>query len=699
MLPSRHLEHVEHSRQEILEAVGDHPDLVFVRGYGNLGDELIWAGTRKLLSGRVYREIGIEELPTTSGHTALICGGGAFSRHYHELMPHVLAVAEMRFERVVLLPSTFDTSVDAVRKTLERTQAMVFARERESYSQIQSLCEARLAHDCAFFFDYAPYRQIGAGVLIALRTDQESARKWPIPPESDDISVTAGTLERWLRKISSRKLIRTDRAHVMIAGALLGKTIEFNSSDYFKVPAIADYALRGFPVKRLPPPPTTAPERAAAHLAPSPCSPETEAVRKRLRAQAEINPPPPVEHLRDSTGAPRVTAVILSHDRPELLLGALCSLIYETDIPVNVLVIDNNSDARSRRMLTEACAEHPQVRLHLSDRDLSRVGGRQLGADLTNSELVLFLEDDAELMPGALEHMIFELDHHPNTGAVSALIAMPDGRVSHSGGWYTESEEIVSFTLGASGLSFDDPAIPASGPCHWIPSNASLIRTGLLREFPLDGAMLAYEDNEQCFRIGRAHPDCFRRSREALVLHHAEHESEVRMDFVGRANLVRFISAAAHFYRNHGLLLRVPGVDVFTIMPELTRANEALDLTAARLVMELAGTHSTDWLLMEWMNGGLDPVLGIEHTTLGDELRRSRTEADTFRTELAGLRLEAESARRQIEIERRELEEALSRLKRIYTSRLWKLGGNYDRVRQRALRVKALLSRERTRST
>src|ERR1022692_2426747 len=133
MLPPQHLERIERSRGEILQAIGDPSDLVFVRGLGNLGDELIWAGARELLSGRAYREIGVEELPATSGQTALICGSGGFCRSYHELMPHVLAVAEMRFERVILLPSSFDTSVDAVRDALEGTRAVIFARERESY--------------------------------------------------------------------------------------------------------------------------------------------------------------------------------------------------------------------------------------------------------------------------------------------------------------------------------------------------------------------------------------------------------------------------------------------------------------------------------------------------------------------------------------------------------------------------------------
>jgi hypothetical protein len=42
--------------------------------------------------------------------------------------------------------------------------------------------------------------------------------------------------------------VRTDRAHVTIAAALLSKQVEYRSSNYHKVPAIVDYSLQGYPV-------------------------------------------------------------------------------------------------------------------------------------------------------------------------------------------------------------------------------------------------------------------------------------------------------------------------------------------------------------------------------------------------------------------------------------------------------------------
>ena len=163
-------------------------------------------------------------------------------------MPALLPRLEERFERVIVLPSSFDTSVPEVSEVLSRTQAMVFARERESYRQISKLCRASLACDCSFFFGFSGYRRMGSGTLEAFRTDAESVHQRP-PQGNRDISLTCSSLDEWLWTIARHDEVRTDRAHVMIAAAMLGKRVFFRPSSYHKVPAIAEYSLRCLPVR------------------------------------------------------------------------------------------------------------------------------------------------------------------------------------------------------------------------------------------------------------------------------------------------------------------------------------------------------------------------------------------------------------------------------------------------------------------
>lgn len=241
---------IEQSRRRLLGLLdGEH--VTFVRSHGNLGDDLIYAGTRKLLAGASYTEVEAKKLKGARGHTALLSGGGAWSRPFHKHLPHLLPELERRFERVIVMPSSFDVSVESVREALGRTKALVFAREYESYRQIRELCHSDIAHDCAFFFDFGPYRRRGEGLLIAYRTDRESARgEERLPRRNNDISKTCQSLDEWLWTISRHAIVETDRAHVMIAAAMLDKRVEYRASTYHKVPAIAEFSLRGLPVHR-----------------------------------------------------------------------------------------------------------------------------------------------------------------------------------------------------------------------------------------------------------------------------------------------------------------------------------------------------------------------------------------------------------------------------------------------------------------
>jgi hypothetical protein len=167
------------------------------------------------------------------------------------MVTHLPAI-EARFERVIIMPSSFDVSVPSVRAALATTKALVFARERNSFDDIRRLCVADIAHDCAFFFDYRPYLRRGEGCLMSYRTDVESVLSL-IPESNNDISKSCSSLDEWLWTIARHATVKTDRAHVMIAAALLEKVVDYWTSSYHKVPAIADYALKSFPVRRIEP--------------------------------------------------------------------------------------------------------------------------------------------------------------------------------------------------------------------------------------------------------------------------------------------------------------------------------------------------------------------------------------------------------------------------------------------------------------
>lgn len=238
---------LEATREMILGFLGEAEDVTFFRTPGNLGDQLIAAGARSLLAGVSYRQLHLRDAPYVAGDVALVCGSGGWCRAHHD-MPDLVAPLKERFDRVVILPSSFDLSEPSVEAWIRNTDAVVLARDAASFSAINGLCVAATGLDTSFFFPFEPFRRAGVGVLSAFRTDTES-RAVGLGGDNVDISLTCSCLDDWLETIARHEIVRTDRAHVMIAAAMLGKQVHVWEGSYHKLFAIADYA--GLAIERM----------------------------------------------------------------------------------------------------------------------------------------------------------------------------------------------------------------------------------------------------------------------------------------------------------------------------------------------------------------------------------------------------------------------------------------------------------------
>lgn len=595
----RHRERVEASRRLILETLGDTEDVTLVRGVGNVGDELIGAGTRALLAGRPYREVALRDAARVRGRLALLGGGGAWCEPYHELMPDVLPVLERAFDRVVVLPSSFDLSVEPVARALSRTRAVVFAREPESYRQIQAVCDARLAHDASLFFDFTRWRQPGRGVLNAFRTDRESSGRHALPADNVDISVTCESLDEWLWTIARHELVRTDRAHVLIAGVLLGKPVEYRASSYHKVPEIAAHSLAGFPVLRIDDPD---PGRRPARPSMSAPPPGIQDVRSRMARASAAS----LARLSraDTAGEPRVTVALVSWNRPDRIGTVLRSVKESARFPVRIVIVDNASSESTRERLRAEVDGDPRAELVLLGSRASCARNRALAVERATTEFVLFLDDDAEIFPGTLEILIHALDSHPDALAAAANVVLPDGTTQICGGDFSVRDGVVFFTPMGAGHPFDSAALGGSGLCRWASGACVLTRRSAFERFPLDPGMESYyEDNEWGFRVERAVPGAQLRCPEALALHHHVPKDRQGSAPSDLAHAIRFAEPIAHFYRMHGLVME----PLFGFVPELSTRN-CYDVTAARLFLELLSSRGAQWTVSEWQRGGLEPL-------------------------------------------------------------------------------------------
>jgi hypothetical protein len=268
-------QHLEFCRMaRIVTSIAGTQPVAYLTNPGNLGDALIDAGSRAFLrhtgvktvvySARKVREFHrrhykagyakhlilkslslgvISKYPlrisrvAEAHEVAIICGSGGFCRET-AIASQLARLAARHFRHVIVLPSTYATPLADYPANMT-----FFARDR--FQSLQYAAgRATFCHDLAFFLDpppLPPVRHYG----IHLRTDNEASGKLPVPPRNVDLSALGSERPaRVFEEIGKSAVIVTDRLHLAIAAALLGRRTFLFPGSYFKIPAIYESSIR-----------------------------------------------------------------------------------------------------------------------------------------------------------------------------------------------------------------------------------------------------------------------------------------------------------------------------------------------------------------------------------------------------------------------------------------------------------------------
>lgn len=132
--------------------------------------------------------------------------------------------------------------------------------------------------------------------------------------------------------------------------------------------------------------------------------------------------------------APKVSIVVPTRDKVEILRMCVDGLLERTDYPDwELIVVDNGSREAATRHYLERIAEDPRIRVLRDDGpfNFSRLNNRAVAG--ASGELVLLLNNDIEpINPEWLTEMVRELCR-PGIGAVGAKLYYPDDTVQHVG--------------------------------------------------------------------------------------------------------------------------------------------------------------------------------------------------------------------------------------------------------------------------
>lgn len=140
-----------------------------------------------------------------------------------------------------------------------------------------------------------------------------------------------------------------------------------------------------------------------------------------------------VRHLLPSP-APKVTIIIPTRDRLDLLRPCVTSLLARTDYPdYEVLVIDNGSSEPATLAYLRELETSGRARVLRDDGPFNYSALNNRAVAQARGSVLAFVNNDIEpITPGWLCEMT-ALALRPRAGAVGALLYYPDGRVQHAG--------------------------------------------------------------------------------------------------------------------------------------------------------------------------------------------------------------------------------------------------------------------------
>ncbi|WP_422360247.1 glycosyltransferase family 2 protein [Reichenbachiella sp.] len=98
----------------------------------------------------------------------------------------------------------------------------------------------------------------------------------------------------------------------------------------------------------------------------------------------------------------KVSVVIPTHNRPDLLKTAVDSVLKQGMKELEVIIIDDYSEEKYLSGLERLARGDDQINVVRNNKNLGAAASRNKGLELATGEFVLFLDDDDILLPGML---------------------------------------------------------------------------------------------------------------------------------------------------------------------------------------------------------------------------------------------------------------------------------------------------------
>src|SRR5579864_4174096 len=122
---------------------------------------------------------------------------------------------------------------------------------------------------------------------------------------------------------------------------------------------------------------------------------------------------------------PLVSALVVSYNAKDLLLQCLQAFFATADVPVEAVVVDNDSSDGSAAAVTD---EFPQATVLVQPKNVGYGRAANIGLERCQGRFVLLLSTDVTVDPQCIGRLADFLLTRPDAGAVGPRVLLPDGR-------------------------------------------------------------------------------------------------------------------------------------------------------------------------------------------------------------------------------------------------------------------------------
>jgi O-antigen biosynthesis protein len=177
--------------------------------------------------------------------------------------------------------------------------------------------------------------------------------------------------------------------------------------------------------------------RGAGISEPPPLAPEaaTEVLRRsEPGARVEAAGPGVRRVRRTVAGEPSIEVIVCLRDRPELLRRCVDSLLGVTAYDrLRLALVDNDSCEPATHELLGRYERDPRIRVRRDSRPFNFAALNNAAARSSEADVLVFLNNDTEVVDGSWVSTLLEEALRPEVGAVAPLLLYPDGTVQHAG--------------------------------------------------------------------------------------------------------------------------------------------------------------------------------------------------------------------------------------------------------------------------